>query len=68
MFEPWVVHGPVVPSTNRIIYQVTLASGMIVTSPEGFGEPLPAVILDVPPPSLVAPLPPEPAQPSQSDA
>lgn len=34
-----VIHGPVAPTTaNGVIYQVTLASGMIVTSPAGFSS------------------------------
>jgi hypothetical protein len=34
-----IIHGPVAPTTaNGVIYQVTLASGMIVTSPAGFSS------------------------------
>jgi hypothetical protein len=33
-----IIHGPTAPVTaGGIIYQVTLASGMIVTSPAAFG-------------------------------
>ena len=34
-----VIHGPVIPSLGGVIYQITLASGMIVTSPAGFADP-----------------------------
>jgi hypothetical protein len=33
-----IIHGPLAPLTaGGIVYQVTLASGMIVTSPSAFG-------------------------------
>jgi hypothetical protein len=32
-----VIYGPTAPSVGRVIYQVTLASGVIVTNPDGFG-------------------------------
>ncbi len=31
-----VIHGPTVPMVPGVLYQVTLASGLIVTNPEGF--------------------------------
>ncbi len=34
-----VVHGPTVDAPCSMMYQVTLASGIIVTNPGGFGEP-----------------------------
>ena len=39
MKEPIIVTGPVVPSAGNIIYEITLASGMIVTNPGGFRQP-----------------------------
>lgn len=37
--EPQVVYGPVAPSPGTgIIYQVTLASGMIATNPSAFPD------------------------------
>jgi hypothetical protein len=39
-----VIQGPVTPSVAGIIYQVTLASGMIVTNPAGFGDTRPGSI------------------------
>ncbi len=39
MTEPIVVRGPVVESTGTIMYEITLASGMIVTDPSAFGPP-----------------------------
>ena len=33
-----VIYGPTVPAVRGVIYQVTLASGVIVTSPEGFAD------------------------------
>lgn len=45
------IKGPIAPlSTGSVIYQVTLASGMIITSPTAFGlnestfEPLPMIV------------------------
>jgi len=32
-----IIHGPIIPMHSGIIYSVTLLSGHIVTSPEGFG-------------------------------
>jgi hypothetical protein len=37
MNEPKVIHGPILPFQARTIYSVTLLSGHVVTSPEGFG-------------------------------
>ena len=34
-----IIHGPTIPlANNNIIYQVTLASGMIITNPAAFGN------------------------------
>lgn len=38
-----VIHGPTAPLAGTVIYQVTLASGMIVTNPAGFGVERPSV-------------------------
>ena len=33
-----IIHGPTIPATGGgVIYQITLASGMIITSPSAFG-------------------------------
>lgn len=37
--EVQVVQGPVVPASSGVLYNVTLANGHIVTSPEGWSEP-----------------------------
>ena len=45
------INGPIVPlATGNIVYQVTLASGMIITNPAAFGIEQQAVLL---PPLLV---------------
>jgi hypothetical protein len=31
-----VVHGPVIQTNSRMIYSITLLSGHIITSPDGF--------------------------------
>jgi hypothetical protein len=50
MTEPEIIHGPTVDQNGgRIIYQVTLAQGMVLTNPSDFGG------LDQP--SLTAPGP-----------
>lgn len=36
MHDVEVVHGPTINAVRPLVYQVTLTSGMIVTSPEGF--------------------------------
>lgn len=41
MTQTQVIHGPTVNFTRGVLYQVTLASGMIVTSPAGFGPESP---------------------------
>ena len=33
-----VIYGPSVPTFGGVIYQVTLTSGIIVTSPDGFPD------------------------------
>lgn len=34
-----IINGPTIPSgNNNIIYQITLASGMIITNPSAFGN------------------------------
>src|SRR5207237_905728 len=33
-----VIYGPTAPSAGGVMYQVTLASGVIVTSPDGFAN------------------------------
>lgn len=45
------IRGPIAPlPTGGIIYQITLASGMIITNPAGFGleeftiAPIPAIV------------------------
>lgn len=45
------INGPIAPlKTGNIIYQITLASGMIITSPAAFGldestiEPIPTIV------------------------
>lgn len=32
-----IIHGPIVQTHSGIVYSITLLSGHIVTSPEGFG-------------------------------
>jgi hypothetical protein len=36
--EPQIIYGPIAPGGNGIIYQVTLASGAVVTNPAAFGD------------------------------
>lgn len=54
MNEPTIVHGPIIPFQARTVYSVTLLSGHVVTSPEGFGswEAL-APVADEPKPDYV---------------
>lgn len=35
--DPMVINGPIVPAHGGLVYQVTLASGVVVTDPSGFG-------------------------------
>lgn len=37
MNEPTIIHGPIIPFQARMVYSITLLSGHIVTSPDGFG-------------------------------
>ena len=45
---PEVVRGPVVEAPSAIIYQITLASGVIVTDPSAFGARTVEPASDVP--------------------
>jgi hypothetical protein len=38
MTEPQVIDGPTAPSTGQVIYQITLAKGLILTNPAAFGS------------------------------
>jgi hypothetical protein len=39
MTEPQVVHAPIAPNGDSgVIYQVTLATGLVLTSPNAFGS------------------------------
>jgi hypothetical protein len=37
MNEPTIIHGPIIQSHTRMVYSITLLSGHVVTSPDGFG-------------------------------
>jgi hypothetical protein len=47
--EPEVIAGPVADSAGVIIYEITLSSGMIVTSPSAFGRPAESQEIPLPP-------------------
>jgi hypothetical protein len=36
--EPQVIDGPIVPAGGGLIYQVTLASGAVLTNPGAFAD------------------------------
>jgi hypothetical protein len=47
---PDAIHGPYLPlASGCIMYQVTLTSGMIVTSPSGFGPTVDQPVTDMSP-------------------
>lgn len=48
MTEIEVIHGPTVETTTKILYEVTLPSGMIVTNPQGFEPEEQAVPVETP--------------------
>jgi hypothetical protein len=35
---PQIIHGPTADNGGRLIYQVTLEHGVVLTNPSGFGE------------------------------
>lgn len=49
MDEAQVVYGPLVePQGGQLVYQVTLASGHVVTRPTGFGDQLEERVAAIP--------------------
>jgi hypothetical protein len=36
MREHKIIHGPIIQTNSRMIYSITLLSGHIITSPDGF--------------------------------